>query len=212
MLGVGALDSDDKDTAMGSNEHKSVNFSRSETKANEVNMEKAQDPEFMIKCRSKFKLYWDIIIIVLAIYNSIVIPVEIAFNPPELASAGEITIESLINLVFFIDIFLNFRTTYISDVNGDEIFDFKKIALLYILSGRFILDVLSSLPFNAMDSSSDILPILGMLKLARVSRVNVVIRNLNMRADTKALLKVLWLIFFLFFYTHIIGCLWFYIV
>lgn len=208
----GALDSDDKDTAMGSNEHKNVSFSRTETKANEVNMEKTQDPEFMIKCRSKFKLYWDIIIIVLAIYNSIVIPVEIAFNPPELASAGEITIESLINLVFFIDIFLNFRTTYISDVNGDEIFDFKKIALLYILSGRFILDVLSSLPFNAMDSSSDILPILGMLKLARVSRVNVVIRNLNMRADTKALLKVLWLIFFLFFYTHIIGCLWFYIV
>lgn len=166
----------------------------------------------MIKCRSKFKLYWDILIIILAIYNSIVIPVEIAFNPPELASSGEITIESLINLVFFIDIFLNFRTTYISDVNGDEIFDFRKISLLYILSGKFILDILSSLPFNAMDASSDILPILGMLKLIRVSRVNVVIRNLNMRADTKALLKVLWLIFFLFFYTHIIGCLWFYVV
>jgi hypothetical protein len=96
-------------------------------------------------------------------------------------------------------------------VTGDEIFDFKKIALLYIFNGKFFLDVLSSIPFNAMDSSSDFLPILGMLKLIRVSRISVVIRNLNMRADTKALLKVLWLIFFLFFYTHIIGCLWFYV-
>jgi hypothetical protein len=33
-----------------------------------------------------------------------------------------------------------------------------------------------------------------------------------MRADTKAFLRVLWLIFFLFMYTHIIGCLWFYVV
>jgi hypothetical protein len=114
-------------------------------------------------------------------------------------------------LVFFIDIFLNFRTTYISNISGDEVFDFRKIALLYILSGRFLLDVLSSIPFNAMDSSSDFLPIFGMLKLVRVGRINVVIRNLNMRADSKALLKVLWLIFFLFFYTHIIGCLWFYV-
>lgn len=79
----------------------------------------------MIKCRSKFKLYWDILIIILAIYNSIVIPVEIAFKPIELTNPGEIVIEALINMIFFVDIFLNFRTTYISDVSGDEIFDFK---------------------------------------------------------------------------------------
>jgi len=82
----------------------------------------------MIRCRSKFKLYWDIIIIVMALYNSIIIPVEIALNPMELNSATESTIESIINLVFMIDIFLNFRITFISDVSGDEIFDPKLIA------------------------------------------------------------------------------------
>ena len=91
-------------------------------------MEKQQDPEFMIKCRSKFKLYWDIVIIVMALYNSIIIPVEIAFKPMELNSAAEITIEAIINLVFMIDIFLNFRITYISSVSGDEIFDPRLIA------------------------------------------------------------------------------------
>ena len=82
----------------------------------------------MIKCRSKFKLYWDIVIIVMALYNSIIIPVEIAFNPMSLNSAAEIFVESIINLVFMIDIFLNFRITYISGISGDEIFDPRLIA------------------------------------------------------------------------------------
>lgn len=70
-----------RETAMGSNEMKNSHLSRSITKAEEVVEEKGQDLEYMIKCRSKFKLYWDIIIITAAIYNSIVIPVEIAFIP-----------------------------------------------------------------------------------------------------------------------------------
>jgi hypothetical protein len=94
-------------------------------------------------------------------------------------------------------------------VSGDEIFDPKMIAFKYIIEMRFILDVLSSIPFNTI-GSSEILPMLGMLKLFRVTRVSQVIRNLNIRADTKAFLRVLWLIFFLFLYIHVIGCLWFY--
>jgi Ion transport protein len=86
------------------------------------------------------------------------------------------------------------------------------IAKAYFMHGKFFLDVLSSIPFNSIESSSDFLPILGMLKLFRVSRITSVIRNLNIRADTKAFLRMMWLIFFLFLYVHIIGCLWFYIV
>ena len=89
-----------------------------------------------------------------------------------MASIVEITVESVINLVFMIDIFLNFRITFISTVNGDEIFDPKQIAFKYIIEMRFILDVLSSIPFNAVGSSSEILPMLGMLKLIRVARVS----------------------------------------
>lgn len=166
----------------------------------------------MIRCRGKFKLLWDILIIITALYNAIVIPIEIAFNPDDLNSPAEITIESIINTIFMIDIFLNFRTTFISNVSGDEIFDLKQIAFGYLINGRFFLDVLSSIPWNAMESSSDILPILGMLKLFRVGRIVTVIRNLNIRADTKAFLRVMWLIFFLFLYVHVVGCLWFYIV
>ena len=33
------------------------------------------EPEYMIRCGSTFKLYWDIIIIIMALYNSILIPI-----------------------------------------------------------------------------------------------------------------------------------------
>lgn len=165
----------------------------------------------MVRCRSSFKLYWDIVIIVMALYNSIVIPIEIAWNVVSLASPTEIIIESVINLVFMIDIFLSFRTTYISSVSGDEIFDTKAIGIRYIIGGRFILDILSSIPFNAV-STNNVLPVVGMLKLFRVTKISTVIRNLNIKADTKAFYRILWLIFFLFLFTHVLGCLWFYIV
>lgn len=51
-----------------------------------------------------------------------------------------------------------------------------------------------------------------MLKLFRVTRISVVIRNMNSKSDSKAFFKVLWLVFSLFLVVHILGCLWFYVV
>jgi hypothetical protein len=76
----------------------------------------------MVRCRSTFKLYWDILIIISALYFSIIIPVEIAFNPIILNMALEITVEAIINMIFTIDIILTFRMTYISPTSGDEVF------------------------------------------------------------------------------------------
>lgn len=50
-----------------------------------------------------------------------------------------------------------------------------------------------------------------MFKLVRVGKINTIIRNLNIRTGSKASLRVLWLIFFLFLFNHVIGCVWFYI-
>jgi len=52
-------------------------------------------------------------IIVLAIYQAITIPISISFNPDEFNSPWVKTLDSLIDIVFIIDIILNFRTTYI---------------------------------------------------------------------------------------------------
>lgn len=72
-------------------------------------------------------------IIILAIYNSVFIPIEIAFEPPQLQdSTFYQVIDFLIDFIFIIDIIIGFRTTYITN-KGEEVFDKKKIAKRYLL-------------------------------------------------------------------------------
>lgn len=63
---------------------------------------------------------------------------------------------SLIDLMFYIDIVSNLRTTYMTE-EGEEVTDKKLIARKYILQSTFIVDVLSILPLNAVIPVSCIL-------------------------------------------------------
>jgi len=57
------------------------------------------------------------------------------------------TIDSMIDLVFIIDIVLNFRTSFVDPVNGEEILDPVLISSKYLTEPRFYIDVLSTIPF-----------------------------------------------------------------
>ena len=50
------------------------------------------------------------------------------------------------NMLFFSDIILNFRTTYVSK-SGQVVYDPKQIALNYIRTW-FLLDLLAAIPFD----------------------------------------------------------------
>jgi hypothetical protein len=78
----------------------------------------------MIRYSSDLRLYWDIFIIICAIWNSLYIPIDIAFQPEFASHPGVITLNAVIDFTFFIDILLTFRTTYY-DKDGEEIFDWK---------------------------------------------------------------------------------------
>ena len=56
------------------------------------------------------------------------------------------TVDSLINLVFIMDIVLNFRTSFIDPHNGEEILDPYAISIKYLTEIRFYIDVLSTIP------------------------------------------------------------------
>lgn len=81
-----------------------------------------------------YRIKWDLVIIILAIYNSISIPLEIAFEPPSLRSTYAQVLDTVIDMCFALDILLTFRTTVVHPMTGDEIFDPKKIAKYYIKS------------------------------------------------------------------------------
>ena len=125
-------------------------------------------------------------------------------------------VNSLIDLVFLLDIIVNFRTTFYDIETGDEVFDSKRTGKMY-LKGRFTIDLLSTIPFDNIaliftKSSSPILQLFSLLKLVRISRLGRIIERMNVTQNTKNALKLFKLIFVIIIYIHCLACLWFVIV
>lgn len=100
---------------------------------------------FIFRFNSKFRMRWDLVVCLLAIYNCISIPLAVAF-----AFEGEgINIwERIVDVSFALDVLINFRTTYVNSKTGFEVFSSKKIALNYIITGRFFVDIGATIPFE----------------------------------------------------------------
>ena len=104
-------------------------------------------PKYMWRHNNKVRMNWDLLIILLALYNCIMIPFNVAF-PDEQESTAMSVVNTLIDILFGLDIALNFRTTYINPLDNAEIVDPRRIALNYVKSNRFAVDLLASIPFE----------------------------------------------------------------
>lgn len=69
------------------------------------------------------------LIIVFAVYNCIELPMEVAFNWRELYDPAKIIdkLNNLIDIMFFLDIVMNFRTSYFNSKTGEEVIEQKLI-------------------------------------------------------------------------------------
>ena len=68
-----------------------------------------------------------------------------------------LVVDSIVDVVFFIDIVLNFHTTYVGP--GGEVVSDPKVIRLNYLKSWFVIDLLSCLPydvFNAFDHDEDV--------------------------------------------------------
>lgn len=113
--------------------------------------------------------------------------------------------------MFGLDVLISFRTTLVDESSNLEITDARLIAKQYILRGRFLIDVISSIPFDALiDSHSDKLKLVSILKLARIFRFTRIISFLNATEDFKLSLKLFKLVFYLVIYLHLQACAWYF--
>ena len=77
---------------------------------------------------------------------------------------------SFIDVMFVVDIIVNFRTTYFNMKTGEEVYTSTLIAVNY-LKTRFTIDLLATIPFDTIgeiflgNSNSTMLQIFGLLKL-----------------------------------------------
>lgn len=152
---------------------------------------------------------------IISIWNCFSIPVDIAFEPPAFNTTLNDVVNHFIDALFAIDILLNFRTAYTVEATGLELSEPRQIAINY-LKGRFIIDILATVPFDSIfqgfteNGVSGQLAVLSLLKFFRVLRVTKVISYINASENIKHSLKIFKLLFFLVIYIHFQACAWFY--
>ena len=140
-----------------------------------------------------FRQKWDMLILALLVYVSLFTPLQIAFFEQDFATLedwmGWFVMDLIIDVVFIVDIVLNFRTAWMSkdaEDYGRYVFDAGNAARRYC-KGWFTVDLLSVIPFYFIDiyllysdipasAASSIVRVPKMLKMVRLAKLLRVLR------------------------------------
>lgn len=104
-----------------------------------------------------FKAIWDWVILCLTFYTAIMVPYNVAFKNKTSEDVSLLVVDSIVDVIFFIDIVLNFHTTFVGP--GGEVVSDPKVIRMNYLKSWFVIDLLSCLPydvFNAFDHDEDV--------------------------------------------------------
>lgn len=160
---------------------------------------------YIISYKNPRKEQWDLFVLILAIQNSIMIPVDMAFNPGFTDSLPYKIFDNVVDAIFLIDIILMFMTSYMNK-QGAESFDSRDIAVKYVKSIRFVTDFFAILGTDVFTHINSSFQIFGLFKMIRVFRMGGMIAKLNIPEDNKASLNILKLFFYLFLFLHATAC------
>ncbi|XP_014677839.1 PREDICTED: potassium voltage-gated channel subfamily H member 1-like [Priapulus caudatus] len=174
--------------------------------------ETPKTPPHIILHYSTFKAIWDWVILILTFYTAIMVPYNVAFSTKSMDTVGLLVIDTIVDVIFFIDIVLNFHTTFVGP-GGEVVSDPKIIRINYVKSW-FVIDLLSCLPydvFNAFDQvDDDIGRLFSTLKVVRLLRLGRVARKLDHYMEYGAAMLIL-LVCVFGLVGHWLACIWYYI-
>lgn len=117
--------------------------------------------------------------------------------------------------IYLADLGVNMRTTFL-DRYGYEVTDDKKIALKYVMSFTFFLDLVSlfAVPTYFVSflsaNAQNFLSLFGILKMARLFRIKGLIVASRQTKLVKMNYLTMYYLGFLFVYLHICGCIFFF--
>lgn len=112
--------------------------------------EAPKTPPHVILHYVAFKTAWDWMILFLTGYTAVMVPYNAAFRSKSIDDVIFLVIDSIVDVIFFIDIVLNFHTTFVGP-QGEVISDATVIRINY-LKGWFIVDLLSCLPYDVFNA------------------------------------------------------------
>lgn len=118
---------------------------------------------------------------------------------------------TLIDIIFFADIIINIRTSYVIKETGEEVFNNRAIIMFY-LKDRFIVDFFSAFPFEYValiffkDEHNTLwFQLLSVFKLIRLARLSGIITYLSLSNVNKTALRLLKLGLFVFIFVHCLA-------
>ncbi|KAL4237377.1 Potassium voltage-gated channel subfamily H member 5 [Mactra antiquata] len=173
-------------------------------------LEAPKTPPHIILHYCLFKTIWDWLILILTFYTAITVPYNSAFKNKAMDQVPLLVIDSIVDVVFFIDIILNFHTTFVG-ASGEVISDPKIIRMNYLKSW-FVIDLLSCLPYDVFNAFQDvdegISTLFSALKVVRLLRLGRVVRKLDHYLEYGAAMLVM-LIFVFVLFAHWLACIWY---
>ncbi|XP_069110947.1 voltage-gated inwardly rectifying potassium channel KCNH6-like isoform X2 [Argopecten irradians] len=172
---------------------------------------------------SPFKAVWDWIILLLVIYTAIFTPYAAAFLLSEENSRNRdgnksievryqnpmTIIDLIVDIMFIIDILINFRTTYVN--KNDEVVSHPGKIAVHYFKGWFLIDVVAAIPFDLLlfgSETDETATLIGLLKTARLLRLVRVVRKLDRYSEYGAAVLLLLMATFALI-AHWLACIWY---
>ncbi|KAJ8024583.1 Potassium voltage-gated channel subfamily H member 7 [Holothuria leucospilota] len=165
---------------------------------------------------SPFKAVWDWIILLLVIYTAIITPYNAAFllttggvGSKNTATPTLNIVDMIVDVMFIIDILINFRTTYVN--KNDEVVSHPGKIAVHYFKGWFLIDVVAAIPFDLIletENNDQSTTLVGLLKTARLLRLVRVARKLDRYSEYGAAVLLLLMCTFALI-AHWLACIWY---
>ncbi|KAK4807260.1 hypothetical protein QYF61_006321 [Mycteria americana] len=171
-------------------------------------------PPLILLHYGAFRAGWDGLILLATLYVAVTVPYSVcvgtgteeglpaARGPP---SACDLCVE----ILFMLDIILNFRTTFVSK-SGQVVLEPRAVARHY-LAGWFLLDLVAALPFDLL-AACQVNVYVGahLLKTVRLLRLLRLLPNLDRYSQYSAVVLALLMVVFALL-AHWVACGWFFL-
>ncbi|NXJ11788.1 KCNH4 protein, partial [Odontophorus gujanensis] len=176
----------------------------------EYKVASVQKAHFIVLHYSIFKALWDWLILVATFYVAVTVPYNVCFTSMEdnlSAARSTIVSDIAVEMLFILDIILNFRTTYVSH-SGQVVYEPHSICIHYVATWFFV-DLIAALPFDLLYIFNvTVTSLVHLLKTVRLLRLLRLLQKLDRYSQYSAMVLTLLMSVFALL-AHWMACIWY---
>ncbi|XP_063107614.1 potassium voltage-gated channel subfamily H member 4 isoform X3 [Cavia porcellus] len=156
------------------------------------------------------KAVWDGLILLATFYVAVTVPYNVCFSGDDdtpTASRHTLVSDIVVEMLFILDIILNFRTTYVSQ-SGQVVSAPRSIGLHYLATWFFV-DLIAALPFDLLYVFNvTVTSLVHLLKTVRLLRLLRLLQKLERYSQCSAVVLMLLMSVFALL-AHWMACIWY---